>query len=189
VQLPGDRLLSVFRVGEFAGHWAAISIDKGQSWGEPFTTGTWSVSPNLLALSTGAVVLTSGRPGIGLWVASFQNHAGNGHAGLPKWQFYNLAAEHNRQMPVVALRYPEVDTEVENASCHDSSWIVNAANPNGSHSMTSSSSTAYTGALLLTNDTILVSYDRLAHGWAGPPGRLGDSDYVFSMRVTIKPTV
>ena len=46
------------------------------------------------------------------------------------------------------------------------------------------------GALLLedSNETVLLSYDRLAQGWAGPPGRLGDSDYVFSMRVTIKAT-
>ena len=58
VQLPDDRLLSLFRVGEFVGHWGAISDDGGRNWGEPFPTGTWAVSPNLLALSSGAVVRT-----------------------------------------------------------------------------------------------------------------------------------
>ena len=137
VQLPGadERLLSVFRVGENAGHWAALSSDGGRHWGVPFPTGTWAVSPNLLALSCGAVVLSSGRPGIGLWLTTFANHHGLGHAGLPEWKFYNVAAEHNRQMAVTALRYPAVDAAVENASSHDSSWIVNAANPGGSHDM------------------------------------------------------
>jgi len=124
-----------------------------------------------------------------LWLASFRDHTGVGHAGLPPWAFYNVAAEHNKQMAVTALRYPDIDAAVANVSSHDSSWIVNAANPKGSHSMDSASSTAYTGLLALDNETLLLSYDRLANGWAGPPGRLGDSDYVFSMRVTIKPSV
>ena len=55
------------------------------------------------------------------------------------------------------------------------------------HNRFSASSTSYTGLLQLDEETLLLSYDRLAHGWAGPPGRLGDSDYVFSMRVTVKP--
>ena len=46
---------------------------------------------------------------------------------------------------------------------------------------------AYIGLLALDNQTLLLSYDRLAHGWHGPPGRLGDSDFVFAMRLTIKP--
>ena len=53
--------------------------------------------------------------------------------------------------------------------------------------MNRASSTAYTGLLALDNETLLLSYDRLAHGWHGPPGRLGDSDFVFAMRLTIKP--
>jgi hypothetical protein len=36
--------------------------------------------------------------------------------------FHNVAAEHNRQMPVTALRYPAVDAAVANASSHDSSY-------------------------------------------------------------------
>ena len=53
--------------------------------------------------------------------------------------------------------------------------------------MNQASSSAYTGLLALDNETLLLSYDRLAHGWHGPPGRLGDSDFVFAMRLTIKP--
>lgn len=186
VQLPGsdDRVLSVFRVQSFAGHWGAMSTDGARSWGLPFPTGTWAVSPNLLALNSGAVVLTSGRPGIGLWLANFANHKSTDTS--PEWTFHNVATAHNKGISVAALRYPDVDAEVSNASSHDSAYIVNAANPYGSPDMNHASSTAYTGLLALDNETLLLSYDRLASGWAGPPGRLGDEDFVFAMRVTVK---
>lgn len=186
VQLPGldDRVLSVFRVMPFTSHWAALSEDHGQIWGTPFSTGTWAVSPNLLALNSGAVVLTSGRPGIGLWLTSFLGHKGTD--APPSWEFHNVAAAHNKGVAVAALRFPDADVAVSNASSHDSSFIANAANPHGSPDMNQASSTAYTGLLALDSQTLLLSYDRLAHGWHGPPGRLGDSDFVFAMRLTIK---
>ncbi len=186
VQLPGndDRILSVFRVNGFTSHWAAISKNGGKDWGTPFPTkSTWAVAPNLVALPSGAVVLTSGRPGIGLWVTSFPNRTSDAHT----WDYHNVLAAHNEQVGQSAFAYPDVDTTVENASSHDSSWIVNAANPHGSHDMRRSSSTSYTGLIALDDETLLLSYDRLASGWSGPPGRLGDADRVFAMRVTIKP--
>lgn len=88
---------------------------------------------------------------------------------------------------VAALQYPALDAAVENASSHDSSWVVNAANPKGSRSMDLAASTAYTSMLALDDETLLLTYDRLANGWAGPPGPLGDSDFVFAMRVVVKP--
>ena len=45
---------------------------------------------------------------------------------MPEWSFYNVAAEHNNQMAVTALRYPQVDADVRNASSKDSSWTINA---------------------------------------------------------------
>jgi hypothetical protein len=187
VQLPGndDRVLSVFRVNGFTSHWAAISKNGGRDWGVPFPTkNTWAVAPNLVALPSGAIVLTSGRPGVGLWVTSFPSLASDAHT----WRYHNVLAAHNARVGQPAYAYPEVDTGVENASSHDSSWIVSSANPHGSRDMSRASSTAYTGLLALDDETLLLSYDRLASGWSGPPGRLGDSDRVFAMRVTIKPT-
>ena len=49
----------------------------------------------------------------------------------------------------------------------------------------SSATTAYTGLTSLDDETLLLSYDRLANGWKGPPGQLGDSDKVFTMTVKI----
>ena len=87
VQLQDGRILTVFRVDSFKGHWAALSSDGGRHWSAPFATGTWAVSPNLFQLKSGVVVLTSGRPSIGLWLTpphSFE-------AGKPQaWEFHNV---------------------------------------------------------------------------------------------------
>jgi hypothetical protein len=66
---------------------------------------------------------------------------------------------------------------------------MDALSPQRSPSGLHASTTAYTGLLALDNKTLLLSYDRLASGWAGPPGRLGDADHVFSMRVTIEEAI
>jgi hypothetical protein len=119
-----------------------------------------------------------------MWLTSFEGHKGTD--APPTWKFHNVAAAHNKGVAVAALHFPDADVAVANASSHDSAFIVNAANPHGSPDMNQASSTAYTGLLALDSQTLLLSYDRLAHGWHGPPGRLGDSDFVFAMRLTIK---
>ena len=49
---------------------------------------------------------------------------------------------------------------------------------------------SYTGAMVLHSDrhaaAVLVTYDRLADGWLGPPGRNGRDDRVFAMRVSVR---
>ena len=87
VQLQDGRVLTVFRIDSFKSHWAALSSDGGKSWGEAFPTHTWSVSPNLIQMRNGAIVLTSGRPGIGLWITSVADlMSREPHA----WTFYNV---------------------------------------------------------------------------------------------------
>ena len=45
--------------------------------------------------------------------------------------------------------------------------------------------------MVLDESTLLLAYDRLAHGWLGPPGQgeppgpLGDKDRVFTMQVKV----
>ena len=51
--------------------------------------------------------------------------------------------------------------------------------------------TAYTSLLMLDEHTVRVTYDRLAHGWKGPPAPTeppapyGSHDRIFTMAVTI----
>jgi hypothetical protein len=191
VQLQDGRILTVFRVGSFKGHWAALSSDAGRHWSVPFATGTWAVSPSLFQLKSGVVVLTSGRPSIGLWLTSHHSFAGSRPQA---WEFHNVikvgnratatlrksivsllfnllthAQAHNAQVTNPADRYPDLDAAVQNAS----SPHYNSA------------TTAYTGLTSLDDETLLISYDRLANGWEGPPGKLGGCDKVFTMAVKI----
>lgn len=85
--------------------------------------------------------------------------------------YFTLPQVHNALVTDSADRYPELDAAVQNAS-----------SPHYS-----SATTAYTGLISLDDDTLLLSYDRLANGWLGPPGKMGDSDKVFTMVVKITP--
>eukprot|EP01048_Picozoa_sp_COSAG05_P021799 COSAG05_NODE_4129_length_1660_cov_1.932735_2_plen_257_part_00 len=172
VQLQDGRLFTVFRVESFRGHWGALSSDNGRHWSAPFETGTWAVAPNLLKLESGTIVLTSGRPSIGLWVAASSNFSGQ------NWEFHNVVKAHNEHVTEPAHRYPEIDAAVVNVS--SPRYVGNE--PAGYKHAGHESSTAYTGLAQLDDDdddgddddgggggdTLLLSYDRLANGWAGP---------------------
>ena len=68
--------------------WSALSSDEGASWHNvrPLNW-SWSVRPQLRVTSKGLFVLTSGRPGIDMWVSADQGAT---------WTRFNIAAEHNK---------------------------------------------------------------------------------------------
>jgi hypothetical protein len=71
-----------------------------------------------------------------------------------RWEPWNLAAHHNALVRDPALHYAEPPQ-----------------------------TTSYTGMTALGPDEVLLCYDRLANGWAGPPGPSGDADVVFTVRL------
>jgi hypothetical protein len=103
VTLPDGRVLAAFRLG--GGHplWLAYSSDNGHTWTDPVpakgqaagTPGTastvYAVWPQLLVLTNGAVVLASGRPGIGFWISP--------NADGASWIGYDVEAEHSKNLP------------------------------------------------------------------------------------------
>lgn len=100
VTLADGRVLAVFRITSDVSLWKACSGDHGKSWSEPVAlSGTmggeaavvYSVWPQLLRLSNGALVLASGRPGIGFWVSS--------DAGGEAWVGHDVQAAHSRLVP------------------------------------------------------------------------------------------
>eukprot|EP01052_Picozoa_sp_SAG31_P039845 SAG31_NODE_5616_length_2422_cov_20.727938_2_plen_127_part_00 len=125
-----------------------------------------------MQMRSGAVVLTSGRPAIGLWVADPADISTWG-----KWKFHNIMMVHNAAVADPGHKFPSIDAAVENVS--------SPHYPVGYKHAGRGASTAYTGLASLDDTTLLLSYDRLANGWAGPPGPLGDSDMVFAMTVKI----
>jgi hypothetical protein len=182
VVMPDNKtLLSVFRLTDGKNLWQAISTDQGYTWGPASEINAWSVFPQLRALPSGALVLSSGRPGIGLWLADGRS-AGSAPDPL-SWKFYNLARQHNTLMNATRLGgggadllYPAPELAVANASSRASHPVMTKA---------------YTGLETMGCDqgacTLVVSYDRLSNGNAGPdpPGPHGPADAAFTMRVTV----
>ena len=80
--LADGRVLAAFRLQGGRPLWLAYSSDNGKSWTDPAAAkgekavgspgsvdAVYAVWPQLLLLSNGALVLASGRPGIGFWVS------------------------------------------------------------------------------------------------------------------------
>jgi hypothetical protein len=102
--LADGRVLAAFRLDASVPLWLAYSPDNGKTWTDPApaigaqavgTPGTadvvFAVWPQLLVLSNGALVLASGRPGIGFWVSPEADGA--------RWVGYDVEAEHSRNLP------------------------------------------------------------------------------------------
>jgi hypothetical protein len=155
----GTTLLAVFRLHSGLNLWSATSTDGGVTWAAPTETPAWSVFPRLVTLANGAVVLASGRPSIGVWVAD------GGRLPLA-WAFHNLAQAHN-------------DNGGDPTSL-PADWRYDAANAaaNCSTSSVPMLTKAYTALVPLGCDaadtcSARVESDRLAYGNGGPPGPSG----------------
>jgi hypothetical protein len=117
------------------------------------------------------IVLGGGRPGIKLWVCT----DGEGET----WRTIDIAQEHNR---LVRATRPELlyVPKVTNAS----SPFTGRADPPNTSSYTSIYE-VFDAATKTSASTIVVSYDRLANGWGGPPGPYGEADTMVTMRITL----
>ena len=105
----------------------------------------WAVDPRLMLLPNGALVVSAGRPGVGLWISS------DGSGSL--WKYQNLLAVHNGLLgrDQAGLRYDEVMTNV--------SSMMSPQNP-------VRQTTGYTGMALAESGAdgeavLAISYDRL----------------------------
>ena len=127
IALPdGKTLLSIFRLSPNRNLWQATSVDQGRTWSAARETNAWAVFPQAKALPSGALVLTAGRPGIGLWLADGRTAGGPDPTA---WKFHNLAREHNRLMGDAnpGLLYPAPELAVVNASSRPSSPVLTKA--------------------------------------------------------------
>lgn len=117
-------------------------------------------------------MVSSGRPGLYVWVAEDQSVKNATDPVVGGWTAINIAAAHNELYPDEALHY-------------------------SSEAPTSSETTSYTGMVVLPSSnsggadaSVLVSYDRLANGWSPapfPPGSRGLSA-LFTMRIDVSTT-
>ena len=172
VVLPdGKTLLSVFRLQSNKNLWMSISSNAGATFQTAQETNAWAVFPQARTLGNGALALTAGRPGIGLWVTD-----GRGKIDPLGWRFYNLAAEHNKIVSDQTLQFGPPEVAISNASSPTSMPVMTKA---------------YSGLEVQGCDgdscKLTVSYDRVCNGNAGPPGPHGSKDHAFSMTFDVKP--
>ena len=153
VVLLRDRktLLMVLRVdggdGEPLGRhspFMATHSNDGRSWAAPWSIAAGSARPRLAVLSSGALLLSGGRPGLGLWVDA----SGMGH----DWQAHSIPQLHNRGAP------PEQRFCDEFANHSLSEDTLGWAE-----------STGYTSLLPLGGESALLCYDRTGGGSGGYP--------------------
>ena len=93
VQLANGDLMCVMRMGggaEFNLR-RSYSSDGGRTWSAPDVIPPYSVEPSLKRLQNDTIVLSTGRPGIHLWLSK-----GN---QAKSWQSIDILAHHNRWAP------------------------------------------------------------------------------------------
>ena len=169
---------------DFMGQFSETGGRRWSAWSTMF--GVWAVSPTLMLLNNHAIVVVSGRPGLGLWVSTDPS-------GAAGFRYYNLAQQHNALVNSSDLAYSSAVAAVA-TSQHDMRAVCSSHNPDFNSLChgdceCAGQTTSYTAAIELdtvgNRTELLVLYDRLAGGWQGPPGPYGRADFVFSMRVTI----
>lgn len=114
------------------------------------------------------MVLTGGRPGVYLWAS--------GDYGTT-WARYNLAIEHNRLIKTAPTAQNITELLYDRSVVGCQNYTCSTATPPATSS--------YTGVAFAADGSLVVSYDRLANGWAGPPGKWGEFDALFTMRVKL----
>ena len=91
-RLKDRRLFCVFRLGSGAPYGESFSDDEGKTWTTPVAMKNMrSVEPCLLAMPSGVVLLSGGRPGLDIWI--------NADGAASDWQHIDMKAHHNRFEP------------------------------------------------------------------------------------------
>ena len=131
------------------------------------------------------MLLVSGRPSIFAWISSDSDGT--------KWSRTSVIAAHNDRVNDPSLRYSSSLAAIQNnteyfGSCpgDHGRWCTPAGNVSDFRCTAWCETTSYTSVIPKGGDHFTIVYDRLAGGWAGPPGAFGAEDRVFSMDIHVK---
>src|SRR5262245_16622251 len=98
IQLAGGDLMAVFRVGSGRA-WnlrRCYSKDGGRTWTKAESISPYSVEPSMLRMKNEIIALSTGRPGIRLWLSTDPRGT--------TWQDVDIAEHHNRWAPNSSYR-------------------------------------------------------------------------------------
>jgi hypothetical protein len=143
IRLADGDLMVVMRVGsgrdQLLGR--AYSSDGGKTWSKVDRLPAFSVEPSLRRLENGVLALSTGRPGIYLWLSADPRGTA--------WQSIDVVAYHNTVMETPHHIQPRIP-EVSAPDAPDQT-------------------TAYTEIVRVAPNRLLLVYDRTPFGWKPVP--------------------
>jgi hypothetical protein len=165
VELANGELMIVFRTGDGAG-WhlnRAYSSDSGLTWSRPDQLPAVGVEPSVVRCQNGIIALTTGRPGIYLWVSTDERAA--------RWQSVDVVDYHNRWAPDSShrIRYT----------------TAGGKTVQGRHRHHKDQTTSYTEIVEVAPNRLLLIYDRTPFGWEPVPGASAEANRIFVMPIEL----
>lgn len=166
VRLETGELMCVMRVGRigedgrnaYAPLARAYSRDDGRTWSEIDRLPAAGVAPCLRRLSNGVLALTTGRPGIALWLSDDPRGT--------QWRSLDLLEHHNALLS-------DAHHQIRPARGHNL-----PDDPD--------QTTAYTDFVETAPGRLLMTYDRIPYGWRGTPIDSADRSRIYVMEIDVQ---
>jgi len=155
VRLEDGDLMCVGRMGGGRDQLLArtYSSDEGKTWTPIDRLPAWSVLPDIMRMSNGVLALSTGRPGLFLWLSTDPRGE--------QWEPFDVMAHHNAEMDSAHQISPgkyglEPITREQYRSVHH-----DFDQPD--------QTTSYTSILEVEPGRLLMVYDRIPYGWMPVP--------------------
>eukprot|EP01052_Picozoa_sp_SAG31_P039032 SAG31_NODE_5327_length_2608_cov_3.352730_1_plen_434_part_00 len=176
IYLKGGRTLFTVMRSSGGALCQTTSVDEALTWANPepmpavpgggYKSIPAGVEPKLRVLPSGRLALTTGRPGIYLYIA---DDRGDGKPPALWHTKYSIGAAHNRLVSYRDLRFR---SDVPDGGVNGTTSYTGLAVARGTAATRGGS-----------NDVVFVSYDRLGNGWGTVSE--GEASAVFVMKLTI----
>ena len=165
VKLADSDLMCVMRVGQHhkqPDQWLRriYSSDGGRSWSAIDILPAYSVAPQICRLDNDVLVLSTGRPGIFLWLSADVRGT--------QWHCVDVVDWHNKVLDEPShIKIPTSGT----------------MNP---VSALKGQTTSYTAILEVSPNRILLVYDRTPYGWQPVPKDSGEHSQIYLLEAEIQ---
>ncbi len=165
-ELSNGEIICIMRVGQHhkqPDQWLtrSSSSDGGRSWSAIETLPAWSVAPQCRRLQNNSVVLSTGRPGIFLWLAADD--------GASRWQSVDVVDWHNQALD-------------------ETFHIKIPLNGIDAVSGRKGQTTSYTAMVEPSPNRIFLVYDRIPFGWGPVPEDSGERSQIYLLEAEIERT-
>ena len=161
ITLDDGDLMCISRVGQGEDQKLAraYSSDGGNTWSALDRLPAYSVMPQICRTSSAVLALSTGRPGLWLWLST--------DARGKQWQPIDIMAHHN------AMVNPK--------------WRI-VHGKIGSYAGAEIKTTAGTAIVPLADDRLLLVYDRIPFGWHAVPEKSGERSQIYLLDITVSRT-